>query len=99
MSLSALNSRVTDPVGQEILQNTNHIVNEALNAIKEISNNMSPHVLTNTGVASAISAFAAKVNMMRGVVIDFRTNMEGSGLTLIRRWLFTVRHASLSTTA
>jgi signal transduction histidine kinase len=77
MSLSALNSRVTDPVGMEILSNTSHVVNEALNAIKEISNNMSPHVLTNLGVASAISTFAAKVNTMRGVSIEFRTNMEG----------------------
>ncbi len=77
MSLSALNGRITDPVGQEILQNTSHVVNEALSTIKEISNNMSPHVLTNLGVASAISAFAAKLNMMGSVLIDFRTNMEG----------------------
>ena len=77
MSLSALNGRITDPVGQEILQNTNHVVNEALSTIKEISNNMSPHVLTNLGVASAISAFAAKLNMMGSILIDFRTNMEG----------------------
>ncbi len=77
MSLSALNTRVTDPVGKDILNNTSHVVNEALNTIKEISNNMSPHVLTNLGVASAISAFAAKVNTTRSIIIDFRTNMEG----------------------
>ena len=77
MSLSALTPRVTDPVGIEILSNTNHVINEALNTIKEISNNLSPHVLTNLGVASAISTFAAKVNQTRSVTIDFRTNMEG----------------------
>jgi signal transduction histidine kinase len=77
MSLSALNTRVTDPVGKDILNNTNHVVNEALSTIKEISNNMSPHVLTNLGVASAITAFAKKVNTTRSVTIDFRTNMEG----------------------
>jgi signal transduction histidine kinase len=77
MSLSALNTRVTDPVGIEILQNTSHVVNEALSTIREISNNMSPHVLANLGVASAISTFAAKVNSMRSVNIEFRTNMEG----------------------
>jgi signal transduction histidine kinase len=77
MSLSALNTRITDPVGIDILSNTSHVVNEALNTIKEISNNLSPHVLTNLGLASAISAFAAKVNTMRGVTIDFHTNMEG----------------------
>ena len=77
MSLSALIPMVTDPVGKEILGNTNHVVNEALSSIKEIANNMSPHVLTNLGVASAISTFATKVNQTRSVSIDFRTNMEG----------------------
>ena len=77
MSLSALIPMVSDPVGKEILSNTNHVVNEALSTIKEIANNMSPHVLTNLGVASAISTFAAKVNQTRSVSIDFRTNMEG----------------------
>ncbi len=77
MSLSALIPMVSDNVGKEILANTNHVVNEALSTIKEIANNMSPHVLTNLGVASAISTFAAKVNQARGVSIDFRTNMEG----------------------
>jgi signal transduction histidine kinase len=77
MSLSALSPMVSDPVGKEILGNTNHVVNEALSTIKEISNNISPHVLTNLGVASAISTFAIKVNQTRGVSIEFRTNMEG----------------------
>lgn len=77
MSLSALIPMVSDNVGKEILANTNHVVNEALSSIKEIANNMSPHVLTNLGVASAISTFAAKVNQTRSVSIDFRTNMEG----------------------
>ena len=77
MSLSALIPMVSDTVGKEILGNTNHVVNEALSTIKEIANNMSPHVLTNLGVASAISTFATKVNQTRSVSIDFRTNMEG----------------------
>src|SRR5512133_238165 len=77
MSLSALTPRVTDPVGKEILANTNHVVNEALNTIREVANNLSPHVLSNLGVASAISTFAAKVNSTRTVSIEFRTNMEG----------------------
>jgi signal transduction histidine kinase len=77
MSLSALAPRVTDTVGKDILSNTAYVINEALGTINEISNNMSPHVLTNLGVASAISAFAAKINSTRSIFIDFRTNMEG----------------------
>ncbi|HOK26266.1 MAG TPA: histidine kinase [Bacteroidales bacterium] len=77
MSLSALNGKITDPAGIDILQNTNHVVNEAINTIKEISNNLSPHVLTNFGLSSAINAFTSKVNKTRALEIDFKSNMEG----------------------
>jgi len=77
MSLSALTAKVTDPAGSEILVNATHVVNESISTIKEISNNLSPHVLTNLGVASAISTFTAKVNSARDVVIEFRTDMQG----------------------
>lgn len=77
MALSALNGKVKDQPGIEILQNTNHVVNEAINAIKEISNNLSPHVLTNFGLSSAIASFTAKINQTKAMEIDFRSNMEG----------------------
>ena len=77
MSLSALAPKMTDPAGKEILANTNHVVNEALSTIKEVANDLSPHVLSNLGVASAISTFAAKVNRTTTVSVEFRTNMEG----------------------
>jgi signal transduction histidine kinase len=80
MSLSALTDRIKDPSGIVILGNTNHLVNEAIGTIKEISNNLSPHVLTNFGLASAISAFTTKINQTKAVEIDFKTNMEGQRL-------------------
>ena len=76
MSLSALNDRITDSTGKVILTNTTHLVNEAIGTIKEISNNLSPHVLSNFGLSSAIAAFTAKINQTRVVEIDFKTNME-----------------------
>jgi signal transduction histidine kinase len=76
MSLSSLNARIDDPTGMVILNNTNHLVNEAINTIKDISNNLSPHVLSNFGLASAISAFTTKINQTKTVKIDFKTNME-----------------------
>jgi signal transduction histidine kinase len=80
MSLSALNDKIKDPSGVEILQNTNHVVNEAINTIKEVSNNLSPHVLTNFGLSSAISAFTLKINQTRVLKIDFKSNMENERL-------------------
>jgi len=80
MSLSSLAPRINDPSGTVILNNTNHLVNEAILSIKDISNNLSPHILTNFGLSSAISAFTAKINQTKAVEIDFKTNMENQRL-------------------
>ena len=80
MSLSALTDRIKDASGSVILNNTNHLVNEAINTIKEISNNLSPHILSNFGLASAISAFTTKINQTKAVEIDFKSNMEAQRL-------------------
>ncbi len=76
MSVSSLSDRINDLDGIDILNNTNHLVNEALNTIKEVSDNLSPHVLSNFGLASAISAFTTKINQTGTVEIDFKSNME-----------------------
>jgi len=76
MSVSSLTQKIIDPSATVILNNTNHLVNEALNTIKDISNNLSPHVLSNFGLVSAISTFTAKINQTRAIKIDFKSNME-----------------------
>lgn len=80
MSLSALGERIKDPTGNVILNNTNHLVNEAINTLKDISNNLSPHVLSNFGLSSALSTFCAKINQTKAVEVDFKSNMEGTRL-------------------
>jgi signal transduction histidine kinase len=80
MSLSSLTDKIKDPHGQEILKNTNHIVNEAISTIKDVSNNLSPHVLTNFGLSSAINAFTNKINQTKILEIDFKSNMENQRL-------------------
>jgi signal transduction histidine kinase len=76
MSLSALHDRIKDEPGSVILNNTNHLINEAISTIKDISNNLSPHVLSNFGLSSAISAFTNKINQTKAVQIEFKSNME-----------------------
>ena len=78
--LSSLTDKIKDPHGQEILKNTNHIVNEAISTLKEVSNNLSPHVLTNFGLSSAINAFTNKINQTKVLEIDFKSNMENQRL-------------------
>ena len=76
MSLSALTGKIKDQTSYKILANTNHLTNEAIIAIKEISNNISPHVLSNFGLASAINAFVTKINLTKTIEIDFKSNMK-----------------------
>ncbi|HOB84382.1 MAG TPA: histidine kinase [Bacteroidales bacterium] len=80
MSLSSLAPRINDPSDKVILNNTNHLVNEAISTIKDISNNLSPHILTNFGLSSAIGAFTTKINQTRAVEIIFKSNMENHRL-------------------
>jgi len=80
MSLSSLAPRINDPSDIVILNNTNHLVNEAISTIKDISNNLSPHILTNFGLSSAIGAFTTKINQTRAVEIVFKSNMENQRL-------------------
>lgn len=80
MSLSALTARIKDESGMNILNNTNHLINEAISTIKDISNNLSPHVLSNFGLSSAIGAFAAKINQTKAIQVIFKSNMEAQRL-------------------
>jgi signal transduction histidine kinase len=80
MSISSLTDKIKDPAGIDILTNTNHLVIEALNTIKDVSNNLSPHVLSNFGLASAISAFTTKISQTGIVEIEFKSNMENQRL-------------------
>jgi len=80
MSLSALGERIKDPTDTVILNNTNHLVNEAINTLRDISNNLSPHVLSNFGLSSALSAFIIKINQTKAIEIDFKSNMENQRL-------------------
>jgi len=80
MSLSSLTPRIKDETGTIILSNTNYLINEALGTIKEISNNLSPHILTNFGLTSAVSTFVAKINQTKAISIEFKSNMENQRL-------------------
>ena len=73
MSMSALLQNERDDHSRQVLENANNVINEAVESIKEISNNLSPHVLTNFGLASAIRNFVVKVGQSKSVSINFNT--------------------------
>jgi|SRR6056297_509512 len=75
ISISALLKSEKDPKNIEIIKNTDNIVNEAIKSIKDISNNLSPHVLNNFGLAKAIKNFTDNINKLNKVAIHFHSNM------------------------
>jgi signal transduction histidine kinase len=74
MSVSTLSLMDTDPARKEIIENTAHVINESIKSIKEISNNLSPHILNNFGLASAIKDFTNKIDS-KVIHINFESNI------------------------
>jgi len=76
MSLSAVNKKFLDEHGTAIVQNLSKVIDEGISEIKEISNSLSPHVLNNFGLASALTNFIEKITSAKIARIEFTTNLE-----------------------
>jgi signal transduction histidine kinase len=75
MSVSTLSKMDQDESRKEILRNTDYVINEAIKSIKEISNNLSPHMLKNFGLASAIKNFTNRILGPKVPVVKFESNL------------------------
>lgn len=76
ISLSALSNTEMDGDRKEIFNNTLYVVEEALRSLREISNNLSPHVLTDFGLARGIRNFIERSQALHNVKISFATNLR-----------------------
>lgn len=76
MSLSALRREELAADQQEILANTTYVIDEAIRSLREISNNLSPHVLNDFGLARGIHNFVGKSATIHDVRIRFVTNLR-----------------------
>ncbi|ASB48215.1 sensor histidine kinase [Alkalitalea saponilacus] len=74
MSISSLAANETNDSNLSVIKNTNMAIGEAIKSVQEISNNLSPHMLKNFGVAKAIRNFINKVNQSKGLKVAFKTN-------------------------
>jgi signal transduction histidine kinase len=77
MSVSTLSEMEQDEGRNEILRNTDYVINEAIKSIKEISNNLSPHMLKNFGLASAIKNFTNRIVGSKVPNFLFESNLYG----------------------
>ena len=76
MSLSSLTKSEKDDQSKKILRNTDLAIDEAIKSIREISNNLSPHILNNFGLNKAMRNFINKINYSDTVKINFSSNSE-----------------------
>lgn len=74
MSLSALKPEGKDAA---IVENVNYVIEEAIRSLREISNNLSPHVLNDFGLARGIDNFISKSLALSDMQINFETNLQG----------------------
>jgi signal transduction histidine kinase len=69
---------------QEILANADKLIDESITTIKEISNKLSPHILSDFGLYRALKSFIQKLQVSEGPSIHFNCNLES------RRYSFNI---------
>lgn len=75
--ISALEEPVTKEIKDSIIKVSHEAVNEAVKSIKEISNNLSPHILNDFGLTKAIDSFTNKLSLSNTINISFSSeNMQ-----------------------
>lgn len=76
MSLTTVTRREYDDTSMEILRTADLAIDEAIKSIREISNNLSPHILDNFGLSKAIRNFINKINLTETIQINFSSNIN-----------------------
>ncbi|MCP4311685.1 MAG: PAS domain S-box protein [Bacteroidetes bacterium] len=68
---------LVDPTQKEIaITNSQVAIDEAIASIRELSNNISPHVLRNFGLAAALKSYVQKVNGTNEISVLFQSEMK-----------------------
>lgn len=76
LSLSALRDKDSDPSSKEIIDNTNYVIEEAIRTLREISNNLSPHILNDFGLARGVGNFINKLPSQANYKIEYTSNLK-----------------------
>jgi signal transduction histidine kinase len=77
MSLSAMDTEGQSRQNLAIIANTTHVIDEAIRSLREISNNLSPHVLGEFGLGKGVVNFVSRLSGIHpDTKIDFRTNLR-----------------------
>jgi len=78
MSVSALDKSQINGFNRTVVDNISTLINESITALKYTSNNLSPHILDNFGLASAVNSFTENINRIGKIEITFNNNVENT---------------------
>lgn len=76
MSLSALSRAELSERDRVTLQNTAAVIDEAIRSLRDISNNLSPHVLNSFGLMRGIKNFVDRTTSLHDINIHFTTTLR-----------------------
>lgn len=78
MSVSALDKSQISGFNRTVVDNISTLINESITALKYTSNNLSPHILDNFGLASAVNSFTENINRLGKIEIAFNNNVDST---------------------
>jgi signal transduction histidine kinase len=77
MSLSALGTEGQSKPNRDIMANTTWVIDEAIRSLREISNNLSPHVLGEFGLGKGVENFVNRIGAIHPATkISLRTTLR-----------------------
>jgi signal transduction histidine kinase len=76
MSVSTIKKQMGSDSDMRIIDNTEKLIDESIYTIKEISNNISPHILNNFGLNKALQSFINKIQISNPINIILNSNLE-----------------------
>lgn len=76
MLVSGFEVKNSAAVNEKIKQNLKQAVDEAIISVRDISANISPHILNNFGLKEAVGSFIKKLRPAEGIDIKFLSNLD-----------------------
>lgn len=76
MSLSVLAKKEQSTENKELIDSTMYVIDEAIHSLREISNNLSPHILRDFGLGRAVGNFINKSISLGDIKVNYDTNLR-----------------------
>lgn len=81
MTLSAIKTESLTPINREIINKALNASNTSVTTLKEIANNLSPHLLKNYGLEKAIETFARQLFSPTSIKFESNLNFDENHLS------------------